>query len=244
MSDILIYNDKGVDPIGVENLLSWLNSFDMTRSFCIKQIDNSCIKNSSWENDTDLLIVPGGADIPYHRLLRGTGCSKIRNFVEAGGSYLGICAGAYFGCSEIEFALRTKIEVKQSRELCFFQGTASGPIFKPFCYGSEKGASAAKVYSKIGEFYSYYNGGCTFSPIQENSAEILATYQEKDHKPAVVLCHCGKGKAILSGIHIEYSSNANFMNTSNPEIQNIIKLLKKSENIRNRFSKFVLESLL
>ena len=29
-------------------------------------------------------------------------------FVEAGGAYLGLCAGSYYACAEIEFELGTK----------------------------------------------------------------------------------------------------------------------------------------
>ncbi len=42
-------------------------------------------------------------DLPYCADLHGTGCTRIRAFVHAGGSYMGLCAGAYFGSSYCEF---------------------------------------------------------------------------------------------------------------------------------------------
>lgn len=244
MSEILLYDDEGVYQLGLKTISNWLRSFDLIKSFDIKSVGSKYIKNESWEDEAKLIIFPGGSDVPYHQLLRGEGCRKIRTFVQNGGSYLGICAGAYFGCSEVEFALKTDFEVRQSRELGFFPGTAVGPIFKPFCYRSEKGASAARVCSKdCGEFYSYYNGGCMFSQIQADSTEVLATYQEREDAPAVVLCRVGTGKAILSGIHIEYSSDAGFLDNSE-EVQEIQKLLKESEQNRRRFGELILGRLL
>ncbi|MCP5489864.1 MAG: hypothetical protein H7A42_01955 [Chlamydiales bacterium] len=35
----------------------------------------------NWIEQTDLLIIPGGRDIPYDRLLKGKGTDNIRRFV-------------------------------------------------------------------------------------------------------------------------------------------------------------------
>ena len=42
-------------------------------------------------------------------------CARIRKFVEGGGAYLGLCAGAYFGCRHIEFERGTPLEVGGAR---------------------------------------------------------------------------------------------------------------------------------
>ena len=40
-----------------------------------------------------MFVMPGGADLPYCAALNGAPNARIRRFVEAGGTYLGICAG-------------------------------------------------------------------------------------------------------------------------------------------------------
>jgi glutamine amidotransferase-like uncharacterized protein len=94
----------------------------------------------------DLLCMPGGADLPYCRLLNGRGNAIIRGWVEAGGAYLGICAGAYYASSCCVFeAGNPDLEVIGDRELAFFPGTAFGPVHPGFDYQSERGAAAVAV---------------------------------------------------------------------------------------------------
>ena len=93
------------------------------------------------------LIMPGGRDRPYHAHLQGIPNQKIRSFVENGGCYFGICAGAYYGCKKVEFDLGYPLEVSEDRELSFFNGSAIGPAYGAgtFEYGSEKGARLAEL---------------------------------------------------------------------------------------------------
>lgn len=50
-------------------------------------------------------------------------------FVTQGGSYLGLCAGAYYACARVEFEPGTPLEVVGDRELAFFPGIAQGAAF-------------------------------------------------------------------------------------------------------------------
>jgi glutamine amidotransferase-like uncharacterized protein len=156
-------------------------------------------------HDFSLLIMPGGRDRPYMAALQGKANANIRSFVEKGGIYLGICAGAYYGCSEIEFDKGYPLEVCEGRELKFFRGKAIGPAYGKgtFEYNSEKGARLAKLQLDNGIAEVYYNGGCTFEGDFTN-VRILASYLDlPNHPPAIIECPIGKGKAILSGVHLE-----------------------------------------
>ena len=51
------------------------------------------------------------------------------DYVKSGGSYLGLCAGAYYGCARVVFEPGTPLEVVGGRELQFFPGTARGAAF-------------------------------------------------------------------------------------------------------------------
>ena len=55
-------------------------------------------------------VMPGGADRPYCAALNGEGNRRIRAFVEAGGAYLGLCAGAYYASQRVEFELGSRCE--------------------------------------------------------------------------------------------------------------------------------------
>ncbi len=149
--------------------------------------------------------MPGGRDRPYHAHLQGVPNQKIRSFVENGGCYLGICAGAYYGCKQVEFDLGFPLEVFESRELSFFSGSAIGPAYGAgtFEYSSEKGARMALIEAGNRKFHVYYNGGPYFSGDFSN-VKILARYVELPASPpAIIECQVGEGKAILSGVHLE-----------------------------------------
>lgn len=201
---IIVYNDEGVHKNSLKHCIYTLNQYGYNVE--IDTVDASFLTNTMWEPDIDLIVFPGGADTPYHRNLKGKGCQKIREFVENGGKYLGICAGGYFGARSIEFAKGTDISVIEERELAFFDGIAVGPILKNFKYNSEEGAYAANIkFFDNSEFFSYYNGGAAFIQHSSNKHTVIGTYQDKHNLPAIIECKVGKGRAILSGIHFEYS---------------------------------------
>lgn len=54
----------------------------------------------------DLLIVPGGSGSAEAKAIGEKGRGEIRHFVENGGGYLGICAGAYLATSGFDWSLK------------------------------------------------------------------------------------------------------------------------------------------
>lgn len=152
-----------------------------------------------------LFIMPGGRDVPYHATLQGEANAQIRAFVEQGGTYLGICAGAYYGCAQVEFDKGFPLEVCGERELRFFSGTAVGPAYGKgtFSYHSERGARKAKLRVSEEILHIHYNGGCFFTG-DFSKVRILAHYLDLPGEPPAILeCPLGKGRAILSGVHLE-----------------------------------------
>ena len=104
------------------------------------------VKSGNLSEHCCLLVMPGGKDLPYVERLAGKGNESISHFVRNGGGYLGICAGAYYGCSAVQFAQGDPLlEVVGPRELSFFNGISQGPVFAGFDYTSQRGAAAADI---------------------------------------------------------------------------------------------------
>ncbi|KAK9813904.1 hypothetical protein WJX73_004231 [Symbiochloris irregularis] len=141
---VLVYAGKGAGTRSVLSAVETLRG-SLQDSILVAQIGAEDILSSRWQQGCLLLVMPGGADLPYCQALNGKGNELIRDFVETGGAYLGLCAGAYYGCSRIEFELGTPLEVRGSRELKFFGGVARGGVFSGFKYMSEAGAVAAPI---------------------------------------------------------------------------------------------------
>ncbi|CAL8470467.1 g10009 [Coccomyxa elongata] len=146
---IRVYDGEGA---GSRSVLSTVESLRNTLSpefqLQVAQIGPEELLAGEWQDGCLMLVMPGGADLPYCRQLNGRGNRLIREYVEAGNAYLGLCAGAYYACSFVEFALGTRLEVRGPRELAFFPGVAVGPVYPGFRYESEAGAHAARVTFK------------------------------------------------------------------------------------------------
>jgi hypothetical protein len=58
-----------------------------------------------------------------------TCCPCVTGFVNSGGSYLGLCAGAYYACSRVQFEEGSRLQVVGDRELAVFPGIACGAAY-------------------------------------------------------------------------------------------------------------------
>jgi len=215
-----IYRGPGAK---VRSFRNWDTQFLTKRSFF----------ESDWDERASLFVLPGGRDVPYHATFRGKGNEKIRAFVEKGGTFLGMCAGAYYAATFVEFDKGYPSEICEARELKFFQGKTVGPLFNtsPYVYDCEEFARNAKILTAEGKVIStYYNGGCTFIPTVDSDYQVLASYDDLPGKPlAVIACSVGKGKAILSGVHLEMGASC-----FKPE-DPMFKELRPSDEARNKF---------
>lgn len=212
---ILIYQDEGTSLCSVESLLLSLQQENLDKQFTLDTIDRTFLKIKTWQLNTRLLIFPGGRDLPYCKALQGEANQKIMDFVRCGGKFLGICAGAYYGSREVKFETEGPLEVVGTRELQFFPGTAYGPAYglRKFCYENDSGAQIATLdlrlkNSSFKSIAAYFNGGCFFVDAKNyKNISTISTYTDIKGAPsAIIQCRIGKGKAILSGVHPEYSA--------------------------------------
>lgn len=200
---VLVYLDDGVDPMACRRVVRRLRK--TLPKYCIKLINHSHFLTPNWDKKVALLVMPGGQDIPYDRALKGEANRRIRAYVERGGNYFGICAGAYYGAAEIEFEKGGKNEVCERRELAFFPKRAIGPAYEKnlFRYNSDAGARIAQISWSGGVTPVHFNGGCYFEEC-ENSQVVARFHDHEGTPPAVIVCQVGKGSALLCGVHPEY----------------------------------------
>lgn len=222
--NVLVYTGSGTTIASVRQCIYTLRRL-LGPNYAVIPIGELAFLREPWAPTAALLVVPGGADLNYCRVLNGPGNRLISDFVRRGGAYLGFCAGGYYGAARCEFEVGSPdkaMEVVGSRELAFFPGTCRGGAFKGFRYASEKGARAARVNvhkdAFVGAgvvpetFRSYYNGGGVFvdaSQLQDKGVQVLATFGDEldvdggQGQAALVYCSVGNGHAILTGPHPE-----------------------------------------
>lgn len=240
---IYIYDDGHHATASVQIALNLVGYTDVR--FCTSSmVLDRCLNNAR------LFIMPGGADLYFCEKLNGLGNQIIRDFVENGGAYLGICASAYYACSQLDWACG---EIDGSRELAFYNGAATGPIYdwveSPDDIYKGSWIKATKIKTSDGQqFLSQYNGGPLF---EETSDTIIARYCDLENSPpAIVSGTFGRGKFILSSPHIEKFGQIltdglyKHLNKSyNREAKEIDKLLAH-ENAQKEFFKSIIEKLL
>lgn len=221
--------------------------------YAVYSLPTSTLLAEPWPASTALLAMPGGADLPYCSALNGAGNTKISNYIHKGGKYLGCCAGGYYASSRVEFEQNDpRYAVIGPRELAFYPGVARGTSYPGFVYDSENGAKAAAVQTEtVGQFCCYYNGGGVFADAdshKDRGVEVLARYVEpvkvEGGDAAVVYCPVGKGAAVLSGIHPEFSpTRLKPKDQDTHRYKSIVSDLKKDNPVRLEFMKSILLKL-
>jgi glutamine amidotransferase-like uncharacterized protein len=249
MPKIIVYVDKGVDGESLKHLFKSLREAVDLSHYVLERMDARAIVEDPWEEGAALLIIPGGRDVFYHALLNGRGTDRIRSFIEKGGKYLGICAGAYFACREIEFEKGGILEVCGHRSLRLFPGVGKGPAYglNKYSYEGPQGAEAARISWNQGDCHVYFNGGCTFvaeeTDLHPNilKNKPISLYLELEGRPpAIVEIEVGRGTAILSGVHFEYSP---YSLKDDPRLSRLYPLLVQAEGKRKCLFKEIMEKL-
>lgn len=235
-STLYVYSDKGVSSESLRQTLHTLHQF-FDQKYTIKTLKAHDVIQGKWRKNAALFIMPGGADLPYVKALKGKGNQQIKDYVEQGGSYLGICAGGYYASREVQFAVGTPLEVAGARELSFFSGIAKGPVLAPYYYDSNRGARVAKITisnNKLQNASVFYNGGPEFIPdSQQKNTEVIARYENlPGHPAAIVKIKIGSGTAILTGVHFEYDPA--LMDSSDACLSLIVKVLNQHQRERDR----------
>lgn len=224
---VYVYEDDGAESHCVYNLV---RSLTFSTNYKVEKINSDKVKEGIWINDAKAFFMPGGADLPYCEKLNGEGNKKIKEFVEKGGVYVGFCAGAYYGSNFCDFHRGDTrgYEVLGNRELSFFDGAAEGPTLADYVYGSREGARTAEIEieDRDSPCKVYFNGGCHFSFTPSPSIRVLGYYINKERRindynrakklPAIIECIVGSGKAILCGVHPEFTKEDLEIETNNP----------------------------
>ncbi|PNP75212.1 hypothetical protein FNYG_11355 [Fusarium nygamai] len=258
--NVLVYTGIGTTVESVRHCI-WSLRRLLGPNYAVIPITENIVLKEPWQATCALLVFPGGGDLGYCQALNGEGNRRIGDYVRRGGSYLGFCAGGYYGTQKCEFEVGNKpMEVVGRRELGFFPGTCRGGAFKGFEYRSEKGARAVRLTVPKGAFeqevaseiISYYNGGGVFvdaASIKDRKVEVLATYDEEldvdggDGKAAVVLCTVGDGKALLTGPHPEFAAANLNPQPSVPGYDDLVTKLADADKDRAAFLKACLTKL-
>jgi glutamine amidotransferase-like uncharacterized protein len=202
---IAIYNDAGTSQTCIKSLEALLGHHEI-----IKVNAEDIMSGAAFEN-LYALIMPGGADLPYCEKLTEPALQNIRDYIENGGNYIGICAGAYFACTAIEYNKGQTDEICGPRALGLVNAIAYGshPQLAPYYDDTINTASVVNLIDQFGvPTHSFYHGGPAFA-LNDPDVRVVTQYAEIDNvPPAVITKQIGAGNVLLVGVHPEMTESA------------------------------------
>ena len=193
---VAVFADAGTNHLLNRNIVRLLESEGI---HCLV-MDRSRIARQQLAN-IEAYIVPGGYSTFQNTATGDGGLVAIREFVESGGRYLGICAGAYMASRDVFWE-----KEHFPYPLSLFDGTAEGALDDVAAWPNESGVSLTLTDAgkrrglkadAEGEFY--YKGGPRFHG--GTNSTVLARYQ--DGSAAIITRPYGNGEVVLNGIHYE-----------------------------------------
>jgi glutamine amidotransferase-like uncharacterized protein len=175
-------------------------------------ITKDSILNSNLDRYSTLLM-PGGDMWQYRDYLGANGMKKIKDYVNRGGGYLGICGGAYFGTNKVIWRGWSNKPRKNISMigLNLLASDSDGPIedFAPSYVDSkckvnivEKNHAISQGVPDIIEIY--YDHGPMFLITNTTGISVIGKSVNGD-KTTMIASSYGMGKVFLTGQHPELS---------------------------------------
>lgn len=213
---ILIYDDLGAGDTKI--LVREMADYFTPRGVKIDMTNAHDITRRHALNGRVLaLVMPGGRAMGYQQRLNPRGNQIITDWVRGGGTYFGICAGAYYAARHVIFEPDIPdLTVRQDGTLKLVSANAIGTLHReldiaPYRAATQSMAAPQIEWTADARLHiSYYHGGPYFEPTgNDKNLTTLAVYAlDTGDKPAIVRQTVGNGRVIASGVHVEVSGSA------------------------------------
>ncbi|KPK62974.1 hypothetical protein AMJ83_08810 [candidate division WOR_3 bacterium SM23_42] len=204
-ADIALYSDRGtgeVCVIATVRMFEWIG-------YKVALIDADFINNRDL-NDFRIVCFPGGNMYQYAQDITSSGMEKVREFINNGGGYIGICGGAYFTGRRVKWQGR---QLPMS-PLAIFPGTTQGPVddIAPYpdcvmCKIKITDHQHPVVQTEPDSAWIMYCYGPMLLPDSGADVQILGEYDSVG-KPAVIAFAYGAGRVFIIGTHPEVEEDS------------------------------------
>lgn len=206
---VALFDDDGSFGKGVPRVAELLGK---DSSFTLTKLKGSQIGDGTLKRETfDVVVFTGGSGSKQSKAIGEPGLVAVRQFVQEGGGYIGICAGAYLACEGFSWGAKildaktvsskwkrgvgdVKIEfTDKGREILGFAPGrldiryANGPIY------TTAGSPAIPDFEPLAYFRSEF---------AENGSPVGAMV----NSPAMVAGTFGKGRVLCSSPHPEQTA--------------------------------------
>ena len=198
---VAVYNGPGavgIEVTALENMFEWMG-------YQVSVVNQNFVLGDGLSR-YDIIVFPGGNPEVYGNEIGETGMEKIRNYVAAGGGYIGICGGAMFACEKAYWAGSPM----SYETLGVFDGDADGPadagtagywtmeefdlvMTHPICQGLAD------------SMWVLFNNNPFFLP--DNSSYRVALFSES-MQVGFAACDYGDGRVFVMGPMPQFEENS------------------------------------
>lgn len=205
-AQVAIYNGPGTWADGIvsfEKFCDW-------KGISHEQVNSHDINTLVLKDYYQGIFFPGGDAYYYKQAINASGLQHIRDIVNLGGFYMGMCAGSYFACDSIEWEGGI-----YDYQLGLFNGFARGAIdaIAPWADYTMTNVTMnmnnpINAYSSGHETIVYY-GGPVYEPKPAQAMDTVATWDAWYNLPAIINFTYGNGRVLFSGPHPEIEEDSN-----------------------------------
>ena len=199
-ADVGIYVDHGAHP----NAIRTAAAACIDAGLRVTPLTAASLNGNGFATQVRGILMPGGWAAHYRTDITSTGVKNVARFVQRGGGYVGICAGAFFATTDVRWEGESLVY-----PLDLMAGVADGPLD---AVAPWPGHALAELRLEPGHTLTkglaakrqaFYLGGPALHPRDDSGARIVARYT-RGNAPAILTTRRGKGRVFLSGVHLEY----------------------------------------
>ncbi len=190
-----LYTGKGSWPENIRAIKHFLDYY----AFPWSNFDENDAVDLNLNEVFDAVWFAGGFSAEYKHFIEDH--SKIENFVNQGGLFIGTCAGAYYAVDTLRWQ-----GTDYDYPLKIFHGKGIGPLSGLINWGDKDVLWLEHEHPANFGFKSekhiYYFDGPYFEPYEEELVTVLARYSVNS-QPAIISGARGTGQYLLMGPHPE-----------------------------------------
>lgn len=198
--DVLIYADDGT---WLDGIIALEHFFD-SEGIAHERLYAAELNKGTWDKSADVVVFPGGYSYDYQLAITLDAVDQLRQYVAAGGSYVGICAGAYFASKSVAWE-----GIEYTYELALFDGTAIGSLGNiapwPEYAMTDISLNADNPILQVEQerLTVLYYGGPIFLANEGFEFKTIASWDAAAGSPAIINFNYEEGRVLLIGPHLE-----------------------------------------
>jgi glutamine amidotransferase-like uncharacterized protein len=205
---VILYTDKGSTGKGIPRVTELLGK---DSQFNLVKLNAEQLRTQDW-SDAKAIIFTGGSGSGQSKTIGEAGVKKVHDFIESGGGYVGICAGAYLACEGFSWGLKVldaktvSSKWKRGEGTVKLEFTPKGQEILGFKAGDQHDIRYAN-----GPIYCAANIEAIpdYEPLALFRTELAENDSPKGamiNAPAMVAAQFGKGRVLCSSPHPEQTA--------------------------------------